>query len=440
MAGEIKPNEAQILRITQNPKKARNIVILLAASVALMMTGYGIIMPVMAKRLGEFGGGVEALGYMTMAFAVGQFLLSPFMGSFADRYGRKPLIIVALVGEVIANLLFLMTSSVELYVGIRFFQGAISAGLLPASMGVVADIAPEDKRAQWIGMVMGSYGLGFIFGPGFGGLLYDTLGFAAPFGVSAGLGVVALIFALIMLPETRPAAVRKAQAQAVVKSDKNRRETLVASLPRPLYLFGALLALDFMAIFVFAFIEPQLSFFIYNELKFSTTQFGIIVSGYGLAMAFGQMTLARYSDRFGRKPMIAIGFLVNAVFYFSLTIVTEFWLLFGLALLAGLGNALIIPALSAYYLDITAEQHRSRIMGIKESVAALGGAIGPLLVALVSKVTNAQGIFTISAVLVLVSIGLALTLLQSKARMTALKQEALPIAEVAPPELVEVSK
>ena len=75
---------------------AHTIVFLLAASVGLMMTGYGIVMPVFARRLDELGAGVAALGFMTMAFALAQFALAPFMGNLADRFGRRPLVLLAL--------------------------------------------------------------------------------------------------------------------------------------------------------------------------------------------------------------------------------------------------------------------------------------------------------------------------------------------------------
>ena len=72
-----------------SPRRARSVIILLASSVGLMMTGFGIILPVFARRLGEFGSGVEALGLMTMSFALAQLVAAPFMGSLADRYGRR---------------------------------------------------------------------------------------------------------------------------------------------------------------------------------------------------------------------------------------------------------------------------------------------------------------------------------------------------------------
>jgi MFS family permease len=128
-------------------RRARTIVFLLAASVGLMMTGYGIVMPVFARRLDELGAGVAALGFMTMAFALAQFALAPFMGNLADRFGRRPLVLLALAGVVATNIAYVLTASVESYIVTRFLQGALSAGLLPASIAVVADIFPETAEA-----------------------------------------------------------------------------------------------------------------------------------------------------------------------------------------------------------------------------------------------------------------------------------------------------
>lgn len=406
--------ESQSTVITFNPRRARRVIMLLAASVGLMMTGYGIVMPVFAKRLGEFGSGVEALGFMTMAFAIAQFLLAPFMGTLADRFGRRPLILVGLAGVVAANLAYLLVESTSAYIAVRFFQGAITAGLLPAAMGIVADIVPEQQRAQWVGTLMGSYSAGFIFGPALGGFLYDHWGFAAPFSLSAGLALLGLLMALVMVPETRPAAVRPVAAprQQAAASDGG----LLASLPRPLYILASLLLLDFTAVFAFAFIEPQMVFYFYDQLAFSTTQFGLIVGGYGLAMVFGQTVLGRLSDRFGRRPIIALGFGLNLLFYLSLVLFEQFSLMFMAAIIAGLGGALLSPALSAFYLDITAEQHRSRVMGLKESAAALGGVIGPLLVAVASSWLTAENIFLTSALITLTAVGLTLVVLQAQRR------------------------
>jgi DHA1 family tetracycline resistance protein-like MFS transporter len=341
---------------------------LLAASVGLMMTGYGIVMPVFARRLDELGAGVAALGFMTMAFALAQFALAPFMGNLADRFGRRPLVLLALAGVLATNIAYLLTASVESYIVTRFLQGALGAGLLPASIAVVGDNFPAEKRGRWAGLLMGSYGAGFIFGPALGGALYDRLGFVAPFGVSAGMALVGLLLAAVLVPETRPPIV---QSEDSKKGSAQERRPTLASVPRPLRVFFALLALDFTVFF--AFVEPEMVFYFYDRLGFSTTQFGLLVGGYGLAMVAGQTTLGGQSDRFWRRPTIATGFALNAVFYLGLTSFDRFGLLLLLALSAGLGNALATPALSASYLDITEERHRSSVLGIKDRPPRLAG-------------------------------------------------------------------
>jgi len=397
------------------PRQARNIIFLLAASVALMMTGFGIIMPVFARRLGEFGNGVEALGWMTMSFALAQLIASPFMGSFADRFGRRPLVLLSLAAFFATNIGYLLAQSTAVFIAIRAMGGLLTAGLFPAAMGVVADIVPEKNRAQWIGIVMGGYGVGFIFGPVLGGVLYDNWGFGAPFATSAVMALLALIAASVLVPETYTRQHRqreKLRQRRDPAEQSAAQRSYWASLPRPLYVLGTLLFIDFIGSFAFAFVEPQMVFFMYDELGWSTAQFGMVVGAYGLAMVFGQTVLGRSSDKYGRKPMILIGTLLNSVLYIGMATATSFQLMMAYATFAGLGAALIAPALSAFYLDITAVQFRSRIVGIKESSLALGGVLGPLLVVVASRSLQPRTIFSIAGGVVLLGLVLAAVLLQ----------------------------
>jgi DHA1 family tetracycline resistance protein-like MFS transporter len=405
---------SEVVTLGPSPGRARNAILLLAASVGLMMTGFGIIMPIFARRLGEFGSGVEALGLMTLSFALAQLVAAPFMGALADRFGRRPLVLVALASFTAANLGFLLASTTTFFILIRALEGALTAGLFPAAMGVVGDVAPEKDRARWVGIIMGSYGAGLIFGPVVGGILYDSWGFAAPFIASAVMAALAFISAVVMVPETRTPEIRwreklrkrRATAMAVAADD-----SLWASLPRPLYVFATLLTLDFIGVFAFAFVEPQMVFYFYDELGWTTIQFGLVVSAYGLSMVFGQLVLGRSSDRFGRKPVIILGVLLSTLLYTGLVLVTGYPLMLLVAAVAGMGSALISPALSSYYLDISDEQHRSRILGIKESSAALGGVAGPLLLVGVSAALTAQGVFILAGVVMLAGAGLAIVAL-----------------------------
>ena len=153
-------------------------------------------------------------------------------------------------------------------------------------------------------------------------------------------------------------------------------------------------------------------FYMYDDLGWTTLQFGFVIGAYGLAMVLGQTTLGRSSDRFGRKPVIVAGILLGVAFYFGLAFATSFPFILLVALVSGIGAALTAPALSAYYLDITAEQHRARVLGLKESALALGGVLGPLLVVFASGLLTSQVVFITAGLLTLFAALLALVVLR----------------------------
>ena len=390
---------------------------LLAVSVAIVMTGFGIVLPVFARRLGELDEGVGTLGLMTMAFALAQFLAAPPFGALADRIGRRPLILLALAAYAGANVAFLFVDTAGGYIGVRAAQGALTAGLFPAAIGVVADLVDDAQRAQYVGIVMGAYGAGLVLGPVLGGVLYDGFGFESVFIVSAALATVALVAAAKLVPETRTRAVRvRERLRARRDVALGASGSLLDSLPRPVLVFTSLLAIDFALVFAFAFIEPQMVFYVYDDLGWTTAQFGIVVGSYGLAMMIGQVGLGGLSDTIGRKPVIVIGVLLSGLLYVGMATLDSFPLFVAIALVAGLGKALTSPALSAAYLDITAEQYRSRIVGIKSSAASLGGVAGPLLVIVAADLTSAKGVFVIAGIVTLATAAVAAVALRGLGR------------------------
>jgi DHA1 family tetracycline resistance protein-like MFS transporter len=364
---------------------------LLAACLALQASGMGINLPVFARRLEAFGAGPELLSLMTIGFAAAQFLFAPLAGGLADRYGRKPVVLAALAGFAAANLAFVLAPDPRFYVGVRVFEGALGAGLLPAGLGIVGDVAPDEGRAGWIGVVSGSAAAGLVFGPVLGGVLYDLWGFAAPFGLSAALAAIALGTAAAGLPETRRTGASVGAAGAA------RSGSATGARPRPpgrpLRVFLILLLLDFTGAFAAALVQPVLAFYFYDGLRYTTVQFGIVLGVYGLAAALGQALLPRVGGRVGRAPLIALGFLLSTAFYVGLSQLTQFAALVVVAVVAGVGGALVAPALGSLYLDVTEERLRSRAVGIKGSATALAGVLGPLLVVAALRVTAPRGIF-----------------------------------------------
>jgi MFS family permease len=129
-------------------------------------------------------------------------------------------------------------------------------------------------------------------------------------------------------------------------------------------------------------------------------------------MVLGQTVLGQLSDRYGRKPLIVIGVLLNATLYFGMAVVDSVAVMTAIAFLSGMGSALMAPALSAYILDISIAKVRSFVMGIKEAALALGSAIGPLLVVVASRFMTPKWIFLSAGIYTLLIAGLGLVLLK----------------------------
>ncbi len=394
------------------PWRTRSILLCLAACCALMMIGFGIATPVFAKRLGELGSGVEALSFMTMASALAQFLLAPCTGTWADRFGRRPFVLLALVGLTLTHLAFVWAQSVSLLIVLRFVQGAVSVGLGPSVMGMIADLVAAQRRMQWVGVIMSGYAVGFVFGPALGGLLFERWGFGAPFGVAAWLTLVALLLVLLLVPETRPASGRRLPPHVRRATALPAWRACVASLAQSCSLFATLLLLDFVAVLGLEFLEPQMVFYLYKTLAWTPAHYGFVMGSYGLALLFGQAGLGRLGERLGRKPLIALGFLLTSALPLGLLLCHQLAPLILGALLAGLGSALITPALESSYLDMTPEQHRSRMMGVRESVVSLGAVAGPLLLAFSSRWLSPQSVFTVSLLVALAAVILTLAALK----------------------------
>jgi MFS family permease len=336
------------------------------------------------------------------------------MGSLADSRGRRPIILLSLVSVAFSYIGYVLAPSTIFFILIRGAAGFLSAGLFPAAMGVVSDLVLEDRRARWAGIVMGSYAVGMIFGPVIGGVLYDAWGYAAPFILSAVVAFMALIAAFFMIPETRTPEIRQREIlrNRHAKPQPAQQASIWDALPRPLYIFATLLVIDFISSFSFAFVEPQMIFYFYDVLRWTTTQFGVLVGIYGIMSVVGQMGLGQLSDLRGRKPLIIAGLIPNMLFFGGLAVLTDYYAMMIGAAFAGLGNALIAPAANAFYLDITAEEHRSRIIGVKGSFLSLGGVLGPLAVAAVAGIMAPQHVFWIASGLVLIALILGVIFLR----------------------------
>jgi MFS family permease len=376
----------------------------LAACLALQMTGYVMILPLFARRFESFGAGVSALGISAMAYALTSTLSAPVMGGFADRFGRRPTILLSITAYVLVFSGFLFAASTGIFVLLRGLAGVFTAGMIPAMSSTIGDLALPNQRARWMGILSGGASVGWIVGPVLGGMLYDQYGYFIPFAASIALELGALILAIMLIPEThRPTSLH---------ADSITVETPSLLSLRKLPVFPLLMLISFSVMFAWAFIEPQFLFYAYDDLVWSSSQLGLVMSAYGLACMLAEFTLSQLSDRIGRKPVLVAGLALFSCQFLGLAIFRQIaWIVISFVL-AGIGNALYDSALSAHILDITPSPLTARVMGLKATAGSLGNMLGPALVAFIASAIGPRVVFLISAGLVFAITFLTLSAMQ----------------------------
>jgi MFS family permease len=387
------------------PIKNPNIALgFLIGCVTLMMTGFAIIIPVFPQRLQAFGLGAETLALMEGAFGLGMFLFSTPMGTWAGRIGRKPILFISLAGFIGTNLALAFVNIPWLFVVIRFVEGMLISGLMPVSMAMVGDTIPLEKQGRWIGWITTAQATGIALGPGIGGFLYQAQGATSPFLFSAAIALVAALLAVFLVPETL-----SEQARAEARAPRARGEAKVNKVKDLgfvglIWLFIPFLLIDFGMIFTYPFVFPQYPFFFEKVLHYSTAQYGMIISTYGLALAVFPFFLGRLSETLPKKPLIIIGSLLFGVLNVFMFAAPLYSLLLVGAALAGLGSAFVEPALGGIYLAATNEKNRGQVMGMRGSAISLAVMLGPLVQAALGPWITPQITFAIGSLL---SLGMA---------------------------------
>jgi MFS family permease len=388
----------------------------LIGCVALIMTGFAVIIPVFPQRLQALGLGPETLALMEGAFGLGMLLFSTPMGTWSGRIGRKPILFISLAGFIVTNLLLAFLNIPQLFVLIRFVEGSLISGLTPAAMSMVGDTIPLKRQGRWIGLLTTAQAVGFALGPGIGGFLAQTLGFTSPFLLSAGIALLASLLAVFMVPETLPQHVRREAKQQKVDHRSKVGKAQELRFTRLILLVAPFLAIDFGMIFTYPFVFPQYPFFFEKVLHYSPAQYGMLFSVYGMALAVFPFFLGRLSETMPKKPLIVTGSLLFSALNLFMFAAPLYPLLITGAALAGLGSAFVEPAMGGIYLGATTDENRGQVMGIRGSAISLAVMLGPLTQALVSPWITPQITFAIGVALSLSMALVAFFLLKSPRR------------------------
>jgi len=344
------------------------------------------------------------VGLLVSSYALCQFLAAPVLGALSDRYGRRPILLVCLLGTVIGYLLFGIGGAIwVLFLG-RIIDG-VTGGNVSTLLAYVADITPPEQRGQYFGKVGAVTGVGFILGPLIGGLL-GQFGYAAPLFVAARFVLANTLWGWFFMPESLDAA-RRADKISAAQLNPFKQLADVLAMARLRWL---LLAMFFIAV-PFAALEGNLSVLAKDALAWQPAAIGALYFVFGIQDTFVQGVLVqRLLPALGDIKVALAGLVLEMLAYLAIALAAA--LASPAALVAGMvlfgfGEPMIGPSLGGLISRSVNAREQGRVQGSNQSLQALARMLGPLLGGELYASIGRASLYESAAVLV----GLAMLLL-----------------------------
>jgi len=354
---------------------SRHALAFIFVTVLIDSMGLGIIIPVFPKLLTVLAhegldGAARTGAYLSFAYAGMQFLFAPVLGNLSDRFGRRPILIVSLLGIAIDYLIMGLSPTLGwLFVG-RTLSGMAGASYTTAA-AYIADVTSPQKRAQSFGLIGAAFGVGFVLGPALGGVLGEA-GVRLPFFVSAGLAALNALYGLCVLKESlAPDHRRKFE---LWRANPLGALIVLRRFPIVLPLCGVLILMRM------AHDANPSVFTYYTMLKFRWTaaQVGYSMMGIGLVVAVSYIVLPRLIPRIGEGRAVYVGLGGGALSFAAYAFATQGWMIYAAMLPFGL-VAMAMPALNAIMSKEVGPKEQGELQGAITSLGSLTSVFAPLI-------------------------------------------------------------
>lgn len=354
----------------------------------LDITGLGIIIPVLPQLIQELTGSDVSQaarygGLLLFAYAFFQFLFAPLVGALSDRYGRRPVLLLSLLGFGLDYIVLALAPTLAWLFVARVVSGIFGASF-STGFAYIADVSPPEKRAQNFGLVGAAFGLGFIVGPVSGGLLGE-LGPRVPFFVAAALSLLNMAYGYFVLPESLPVERRR----AFEWKRANPIGALVAlrRYPQVLGLIGSLV---FLYIASHA-VQGTWSYFVIEKFDWSPKDIGLSLGAVGILSALVQGFLIRKAiPALGAWRTLIFGMVCNVVGLILFALVQQQWMLYAFLVPYALGG-LAGPALQGLLSNGVSENEQGELQGAMSSMMSATSIVGPVLMTSIFAAFTQEG-------------------------------------------------
>ena len=328
--------------------------------------GFGIIIPLLPFYAESFGASAFAIGLLGTSFSLMQFLFSPVWGRWSDRIGRKPIILVGLMGSCLSYLGLALSTSLTLLFVARII-GGIAGANIPTAQAYIADVTTPENRAKGMGMVGAAFGLGFIFGPAIGGVL-SRFSPETPMWFASALCLANFIAAWFLLPESR--------SVSAVTKNLGRIEAFRHAMTKPTLVL--LLALFFLVTLAFSGFEATFALFSEAKLGFTASTIGFVFTFIGVILALVQGVLVgKVVKILPERKLIPLAIFAIALGIGLIPFVWSVPTLLGALGVLAVGMGFNNPSLTSMVSRLADPDDQGGILGLASSLSSLGRVVGP---------------------------------------------------------------
>ena len=361
------------------------------ATLLIDAIGVGIVFPILPDLMDRVGArdtaeGALWGGILMSAYAGAMFLFGPIIGSLSDAYGRRPVLIAALVLLTVDYIIMAMAQTYWLLLLGRFMAGMAGATYITAT-AYIADIAKPEERGAAFGMIGAAFGIGFVLGPALGGLAAG-IHITAPFWIAAAMSALNVAFGIFILPES----LKPENRRAFGKRDLNPFGTIARSFAIP----G--LAIPLICIFVFEFanmVYPTLWAFWGREVfAWDAFTIGLTLSAYGVLIAVVQAgILPQLTRRLGDYPTLVLAALAAIIGMIGFGMTSTVWAVVIFLPIAALSD-MAPPLLTALAANRVGEDQQGLVQGVIASLASVAAVAAPLaLTGVFQSFVNGEGLY-----------------------------------------------
>lgn len=366
------PSNKPLKQVPANVEAGNASRLILFLTVFIDLLGFGIVIPFTPMFAERTGVGPLGVGMILSVYSLSQFLFAPVLGRISDRVGRRPIIMLGLLGSSVGYLLYGFAGSFLVLMASRAIHGACAATISTAQ-AYVADTTDDENRARGMGLIGAAFGLGFVLGPALGGILGHS-SLRTPVFFASALTFANFVFAATSLPESH-------RPDRSIRLDIADLLAPILALPRQLlgHRLSRLFAIAFLLTFSLAALEATFALMVPAVYGYGAFGVGVMLAFAGLMQALAQgYLLGKIVARVGEARLVRFG-LVAMIAGLAPMASSGSHLALGVMLaVLSVGYGFASPSIASLISRSTASRHQGEVLGVNQSALSLARICGPI--------------------------------------------------------------